>query len=238
MSVFLKSLTMLPLHWTSVIFAAEAIPIKIATGDKYWHMVDAALPEGGPLTQNIRAILKGMGYAPVVEHILWKRAYSDSAQNIYQATFPWFKDAERDKDFYFSDPILKMSVLALVRKDSKLKDLTLENIRGLSSCDLLGSQAYEKIFVSSQLKMIYVKDFIQCMTMLKNKRIDFILSTPEVAKEADKFDSKVIPNNFDLTLSLYLMVSRTNPDAKKILKQFNASQSKLQSQKLLLEINP
>ncbi|MDQ3234933.1 MAG: hypothetical protein M3Q07_24260, partial [Pseudobdellovibrionaceae bacterium] len=49
---------------------------------------------------------------------------------------------------------------------------------------------------------------------------------PEVAKEADNFDSKVIPNNFELTLSLYLMVSRTNPDAKKFLKKFNASQKK------------
>ena len=74
--------------------------VKMSSGDDYAPYVSTTRPDGGLITALVRQILQKAGYALQLQIKPWKRGYVDGKSGLDVATFPYYRNADREKDFY------------------------------------------------------------------------------------------------------------------------------------------
>ncbi|MDQ3230229.1 MAG: transporter substrate-binding domain-containing protein, partial [Pseudobdellovibrionaceae bacterium] len=151
-----------------------------------------------------------------------KRAYADTKNGKYLASFPWFQDEEREKDFLFSETLDSTAGGVVVPMSSDLQFFTRQSARRKKACDLLGSHFQSQLFIDEQVTVTRVTDLSQCLKMIKEKRIDFYFAAfSSVSKEILGTEAKIIPTDLDLVLKMHLIISRNHPQAQKVMADFN-----------------
>ncbi|ODN41959.1 substrate-binding periplasmic protein, partial [Piscirickettsia litoralis] len=95
--------------------------IKLATGNNYPPFSDESLPNGGIATQLVKEITRNMGISSImIDFKPWKRGYQETLDHQYLATFPYGKNSERQKKFYYSKAIFTVDSYFWVRTNSHL----------------------------------------------------------------------------------------------------------------------
>lgn len=85
--------------------AAEQPELKISVGD--WPpYLSSELKHNGVIAHLISDILADEGYRVTFQFLPWPRAYSAAAAGRFDGTAVWMHKAEREADFYFSEPLL------------------------------------------------------------------------------------------------------------------------------------
>src|SRR6478735_931090 len=197
--------------WPTIVYGVEPTAIRLATGESFKPAIDFQKPGGGSLVENVRTIFQDMGYEVKIEPMPWKRAYLETQKATYLATFPWYKDGAREKDFYFSDPLFIQSTVAVVRKNSLEQRLTPHNIANKVTCDILGSTSWNRMQEMVQVRLVSVNDPEQCYQMLITGRIDFMFMHPDTAAAYLHQGLKVIDDDLHMNLSGHLIISRQVP---------------------------
>lgn len=226
------------LRWLAWVFLGSANPaesndslVKLATGESYKPAIDFEQPGGGPLVENVRRVFQEMGLVSKIEPMPWKRAYLETQKTTYLASFPWYKDSERERDFYFSDPLFLKPAVAVLRKSLDLPRLTLDNVQQRITCDTLGSTIWNELKTYAKVKLVYVNDPAQCQQMLSNGRIDFLMMHPDQARFQRQRGHKVVEDDLDLLFHGYLIISRQEPQGEIMIRRFNEAMKKLMEQK-------
>jgi polar amino acid transport system substrate-binding protein len=204
--------------------------VKLATGESYKPAIDFQKQGGGPLVENVRKVFQDMGLIPKIEPMPWKRAYLETQRTTYLASFPWYKDDEREKDFYFSDPLYLKPTVAVLRKALNIPRLNADTVSQRITCDILGSTIWNKLKATARVKLVYVNDPAQCQQMLRNGRIDFMMMHPEQADEYAQRGHKVIDDDLELSFNGHLIISKQEPHGEDIIRRFNQSMKKLMEQ--------
>ncbi|WP_063339117.1 MULTISPECIES: substrate-binding periplasmic protein [unclassified Marinomonas] len=118
--------------------------VKITLGE--WPpFITESQQHRGFVTHLIHDVLSEAGYAPAFAFYPWTRAYKTAALGRANATAVWMHKAEREQDFYYSEPVLNEEFVFFHLKASNFE---WSEIADLSQYKLGGilSSSYGKAF--------------------------------------------------------------------------------------------
>ena len=105
------------------------------------------MPGGGLLSALVSEVLKGMDREPVYEFLPFANALQMTDEGKAIGTFPWFRNAEREKAFAYSNPILEVEYVVFFNPtiQSPIRDVAaFEDLKELKTVRVAG-YAYGKL---------------------------------------------------------------------------------------------
>lgn len=214
--------------------AAEPALLPLATGD-WAPYTTPDLPGQGIFTEVVSAVLTQAGFAPSYYFLPWKRGEQEVKRGEMFAVFPYIKIEEREKDFYFSDPIMPTTGRFFYLKSRFPKSIDYQDLSDLRPYRIGGVLGYwyTTPFAAAHLNVEYVPSDHQSVQKLYLKRIDLAACEELVCWALiDKLyprhrtDFAVLDKPMNQG-SLRLMVSKTYPHAQEILQKFNQALAQL-----------
>jgi len=170
------------------------------------------------------------------EYFPWKRAYVSVLRGDYAGTFPWIKTKEREQQFFLSkEPILKNKEVFFHLKSLDFDWNTFDDLKKYSIGGTLGY--YQAEFLESKgLKIEFVtREELNFKKLLK-KRIDTSTSTLIVGYNIiNKLFPPQVSHLFThhpkplLTYSMHMLISKKNPNGKKLIEVFDRGLKRLKS---------
>lgn len=201
-------------------------PLILVTGD-YAPYSGATLPDGGQSTRLVTRVMHAAGYQDLkVLYLPWGRGYQQALNGLATATYPYARTSERERDFYYSDPIhLDHLSWFTYRGSQAVLD---GNWQGLKVCMPLGwsSSNFDSVVKRFGLIVQSPKTLEQCLQLLARQRVDLITMNDAVMADASQQEFgdpcylQPLPY-FRETEALYLIVSRQIADGSEVIKQFN-----------------
>jgi len=92
----------------------------LTTGQDNPPFTDSRRIDGGIVTRQVLAVFHAMGYQTRLDWLPWRRGYGLTRKGVYQASFPYLKTPEREKDFIFSDVIFSDATYLWTRRGETL----------------------------------------------------------------------------------------------------------------------
>ena len=209
---------------------AHAQPIALVSGDDYKPYADSKLPEGGMSTELVKKAFAEVKQDIKVDWLPWKRGLDETKDGKFAGTFPYLRTPEREKDFLYSDPIVKIQDFPFVKGGAKKFNFSkIETLAGSTICLPLGWAPTPKLVEMIKTKSIKVespKDLSTCVKMVATNRADYFitdeaqgLATLKVSGLA--VDSVVMTDVPLADTTLYLIASKSTPGSKEMLSSFN-----------------
>jgi polar amino acid transport system substrate-binding protein len=227
-----RALLLLGIATLVPVYAAE--PLKLATGE-YAPFTSEALAGGGPLAEMVRRAFAVSGTEVNISFLPWKRSYSETLKGKYDGTFPYGRNAERERDFYFSESYFTVDRRMYYRADSGLKPEDTATLKGKKYCLPLGFVLFKELGAMVENKSLGVQspaDLASCAKMLQLNRVDFFIATPDIAETAmakaglrsNAFASQTVGKSEN-----FLVVPKTHPRGQEIISTFNKGIATLRS---------
>ncbi len=224
-------------------YCSEAKTIKLATGE-YPPYASAEIPGYGLVTEIISAAMKEMGNKPEYIFYPWKRCESSVKKGKIWATFPYGINNERAKVFLFSDVLLVTSTKFFYYKKhtkNKIEWNSLSDLKPYKIGGVLGYY-YEADFKKAEFSVDYAPSEILSIKKLVLGRVAIVPLDEAVGWSLIKknFPDELV--NFGVvekahdTSGNFLMVSKSYPDTKKLLKTFNAALKTIKKNGVMKEI--
>lgn len=206
--------------------AHAADPLRLVTGE-YAPFTGENLPGGGPLTEIARRAFAASDPDLKISFLPWKRGYSETLEGKHDGTFPYGRNAERERDFYFSESYYTVDRRMYYLAESGLKPEDLASLKGRRYCLPLGFTLFRELGAMVESKALEVQsppDLANCTKMLVLKRVDFFIATPDIAEAAmaqagikeSTFTSKSVGKSEN-----FLIVPKTHPRGLAIITNFN-----------------
>lgn len=99
----------------------------------------------GSDTEIVEQVFKRMGYTPVIQMQSWKRVQFGAEKGDYAAIYTFTRTPEREKIYFFSDPINTVKDVLYKKKVSKLSWDTLDDLKSFR-VGASGGYGYAPIF--------------------------------------------------------------------------------------------
>ncbi len=219
-----------------IILPANAEELTLVSGNGYAPFSGEDLPQGGMITEMVRAVFEKMGDTIRVDYKPWKRGYEEARENKYFGTYPYSKNEERVREFLFSDPIYISRAVFFVHRDSTIHYKNDKDLKGFTVCKALGFNTADiqhlldaKIVTLNQLPSLD-----KCLRMLEAKRVDLVPINETVGKAlirslygANSNIFKTLDKPLDESTVAHFIVSKKQPRGEEIVQRFNASLSEL-----------
>lgn len=215
--------------------ACAAEPLKLVTGE-YAPYTGASLPNSGPLSDMVRRVLSESGYEVSVAFLPWKRGYADALKGEYAGTFPYVRNAEREKDFLFSDPFYTVTRRLYYLAKSNINPTALATLKGKQLCVPLGfavAQELSDMVDAKELATQSPPGLTQCVEMLAKGRVDAFTATAEAGAEAiasAQVSEEVLSNPIGKT-EFHFLAAKASPGGASIIAAFNRGLAVLKKKK-------
>ena len=180
-----RSLLACCLYVVTACVTARAETVALTTGQDSPPFTDSTRPDGGIATHLVLEIFRSMGVQTRLDWLPWRRGYSLTKSGVYQASFPYLRTADRERDFFFSDPIFSDFSYLWTRSDDvigtsdpgRFKNRTICVPQGFHSplLDLL-----KTLIARGEVKLERPDTPEKCLQMLAAGRVD-ALSSQEAA---------------------------------------------------------
>ena len=184
----------------------------------------------GYCTQIVNTVVKNMGITPVFKFYPWKRGQLNVKSGKVWATFPYSKNPEREQEYWFSrQPLFVGKVRFFYNRDYLAQGVTWQTLKDLKPYRIGGVRGYwyENDFGKAGLVVEYTNHTGQSLKKLKTGRIQLFPLNEQVGwylidQSYPEYKNRfgVLEKIFELSPS-YLMVSKSYPDAGRLLKQFD-----------------
>ena len=211
--------------------ALRAETIALATGE-WIPYTSSGMEQFGEFTEQVTIVLAEMGMQPEYRFYPWPRCFDSVLKGRVWAAFPYSHTEERAKKVLFSTPLsCSKTVFFYYGKDSDKEPYRFDRLEDLRDY-IVGGVAgyfYEELFQKAGLDVDYASDEISGLEKLKRGRVDLMPVNEKVGRhliqthfpdDIDRFHTLSRPMSLD---SLHLIVSKSYPDAEKILLRFNAT---------------
>lgn len=210
--------------------------IRLVTGNDYAPYTDEKLPEGGLANEIVKRVYERLGVPYRIEWRPWKRGFKDGVEGLYDATYPYVFNGERDAVYIFSSPIVvaKLNLFRLARPGTEFAGL--DDVSNMRVCMPLGWAAGSELrmlFESGTLVREDAPDMATCFKLLARARTDLALANEIQGwkslraagiDEADRVESITIETN-----PLHVIFSRNVAGVADLVQQFNAGLETLRS---------
>lgn len=212
---------------------ASAKEMTLVSGE--WSPYSGSgLPGQGAASRVVSTVLRQMGYAPEIEFMPWKRAeeiaaMSESNEGV-RGTFPYAKVPSRERDFYFSNPIMEieMAVFYHAGRSPELGNLdVVEELQGLRMLPVAGYRYPEEVEPLLPSEEQRAGGNVEAFhRLIYDPKVDAVIEARLVGRDLLR---KHFPQNSNeiqtapLTFSspLHLMASKRNPHSLRFIRDFN-----------------
>ena len=203
----------------------------IATGE-YPPFSGEKLQEKGIASAIVSLVMKEIGYESNLQFMPWPLVNTSTKESStnrgVRAAFPYAKTAEREKVFYFSDPIVEVETSIFYNK-SKTPDITSETtLSQLSDYRLLPIEGYRYLPAVEnlpKLKSSAENNVAAFRQLIENPQVHLIAEATAVGDQilSDSFPRQryQIGSLPALTSPLYLIASKRNPANRELILKFN-----------------
>lgn len=219
-------------------FAKEEV-LHIVSGE-YPPWVSNKLKHEGFAHHIISEAFKRSGYKTVYRYYPWARTSKEGNSGKYHATSLWFYSKEREKLFYYSEPISKEDVVFFHLKTTKIKGF--DSLDDLKMHRIGATRGYTytpefwKAKDSGILNIIVNNSDRINFTMLFKKRIDLFLTATVAGYSVllNEFPKENVQNITFIPTPLFskknhLLFPKKRPDAQQLLKIFNKGLKSIRS---------
>lgn len=223
------SILAVALSASGLVWAAE--PVVLVSGDDYAPYADSKLPEGGMTTDLVKNAFAAVNTEIKIEWRPWARGLDETKHGMFAGTFPYLKTPEREKDFLYSDVVVKIQDRAFIKAgNNKIDFNNIPSLAGTTICLPLGWSASPKLIdmiKNEQIKTSRPKDISTCVKMVNAGRADYFVTDEAQGNAALKTGgvpagSVVMAESAPLAdNSLYLIVGKGFSGAKDLLENFN-----------------
>ncbi|MEN9438501.1 MAG: hypothetical protein RIR09_3156 [Pseudomonadota bacterium] len=210
----------------------HAQPITLVSGNDYAPYVDSGLPQGGMVTELVKAAFAHSQREVVMQWKPWARGLEEAKQGKYSGTFPYLRNTERAQDFLYSDEVVAVRSTAFVKAGDTRFDFTnVASLAGSTYCLPVGWAATPKLaplVASGQIKVASPNSISACAKLVALGRADyFVYGDIQVAYALKSGDlpagNIVMVKSEPLALTpLYFIASKTVPGSAQLIESFNA----------------
>lgn len=156
---------------------AQAETIALTTGEDNPPFTDSTRPDGGSATRLVLEVFSAMGVQTRLDWLPWRRGYSLTKSGTYQASFPYLRTAERERDFLYSDPIFTDFSYLWTRADDPIGTEDPRRFKDKTICVPLGFHSPLLDFLGAMIARHEVKlespdTPKRCVQMLAAGRVD------------------------------------------------------------------
>lgn len=209
-------------------FTLDGIEIVTGTWPPY---VDDSDLRGGLATRIVEDILLGADYQPTFRFMPFSTGLRLTREGFFQATFPYFRTADREENFLYSDPLFSISHAIFVRSDNE-DILQLEDLAELSAFRAATVQGYAYGRLDAHLTnpSIYASE-VAAFRALLDGEVDFLPASAFVG--AQLLDTYFISEQHLITshakpgmqwdINVHLIAPRNWSGAERLMDRFNAS---------------
>lgn len=204
-------------------WAQQKLTLASTDYPPYFHH---ALPEEGTLAALARAAFKAAGYDITLVFLPWSRLMFDLEHGKHDGVVAvWYK-AERESFLVLSDPVIDTYIGFYGRSDARIDVSKLDGLKGRIIGTVRG-YANPPNFDAAALRTEEVTNDISNLRKLDRGRIDLALVDKALARQLIKQEwpagngSLVWIDPPVQSMPLFIGISRSNPDYRKILSDFN-----------------
>lgn len=214
---------------------AWAEPVRLVTGDSMPPHTGKDLPHYGMLTEIVQRSFELAGRDTTLGWAPWKRGYELTKLGEYDATFPYARTREREKEYLYSDLLYGGNRAVYARPGSSIDPSKPATFHG-AYCAPPGYIVYPQVeaqLAKGTVTLQRPASLAACAKMLALGRVDFFIadatSGDATLKEAG-VGGKVIrlAKPFEHA-EFYLIVPRNRGDAQALVEGFNAGLKRLKA---------
>ncbi|MCF3098276.1 substrate-binding periplasmic protein [Aeromonas australiensis] len=220
--------------WASSV-AVRAETVRIAVGE--WPpYISESLPHQGFLCEVVRQAFAESGLDISFHFYPWSKAYQLTWDGKYLITMPWFRSAERERDFYLSAALGHFTTRLFTLGGTPLKNLA--ELKG-EPVGVTRGYFYGDGFTARQaaLALEWSDSDEESMEKLMTGRIHYLVMDEQVARALfrqykELHQITAIPDLVGYpepvwSKPAYLLVRKSEPDARHLITLFNGGLLKL-----------
>lgn len=210
---------------------ATSPTVVLATGE-YPPFSGETLQDNGIASAIVTSVMREIGYESEIRFLPWPLAdkntkESETNQGV-RAAFPYAKTPQREKDFYFSEPILAVETSVFYNPAHTPKITPQTGLDQLSSYKLLPIEGYRYLPAVEKLPQLKTpaEDNIAAFKQLIND------PQVQLVAEATAVGNQVLAEHFPrqryqiqslpaVKNPLYLIASKRNPSNRELILKFN-----------------
>ena len=213
-------------------FYANALDVKLVTGDNKPPYSDRSLYMNGISSLLASKVMQESKTTYSISWRPWNRGLFETDTGVFDIAFPYSITRERVSKFYFSNPIYSINNVLIVPKSiTDLRKYSSINTVKVCVPSHFSWSLLKKYSSSYRFQKVNANTEEDCTALIKEKKVDIILTSKIKAKHLLKLEKPLIDykiSGFSLNITnKYFLISKANPNAKKILRQINVSLEKL-----------
>lgn len=210
-------------------------PINITVGE--WPpFISQSQKHNGFIADLLTDVFKAAGYQAKFVFYPWNRAYKTAALGRANATAVWMYKAEREQDFYYSEPVLNEEFVFFHLKDTPFDWQSMTDLSTYNLGALLGSsygKAFDSALKKKQIKAEFVPNTKLNFINLISGRVDAFpleksvgiasmrdILTPEQHANISFHPKRLLQNES------YLLLPKALPNSQKVMADFNQNLAK------------
>ncbi len=136
-------------------------------------------PQQGYYAVLLRRVLREIGDDAEFVFLPPQRAYQEAAAGRLDAILPMRQTAERERDFWFTEPFFTAKLRLFLKADDAWEPASVAALRGEMGCTLLGSQsppALQAEVNAGRIPLQTVSQMEACFRMLQAGRVRFVIT--------------------------------------------------------------
>lgn len=217
---------LLPVAFQSQAFAQEENTVVLAT-DPWPPYYGPDLNDGGYFTDIVTEAFKRVGYTCEVKFVPWKRALERAQRGSYDGILGAFYAESRTRDFAYSEPISESHLAFFSKKGRGIRYQTLQDLSQYSIGVIRGYSYSEEFEAATELRTEEVNRVEQNIEKVLANRIDLFIDSQEVVSyllnttlsdQKDQLEMLTPPYK---TNTLYVLISKKNPQHQRIVNDLN-----------------
>jgi polar amino acid transport system substrate-binding protein len=207
-------------------------PLNIV-GNSWPPYVEKSLSTKGLAMEIITTAMQNKGYQPRINIETWSRVLEGVEIGVSDVVAAIWKTSEREYKLLFSNPYLVNQIKFIKMKSTEAKYQRLDDLTGYL-IGVVKNYAYDEAFLESQILIrIPQNHIVQNLLKLTKGEIDLTLGDERALRyEINHYMRGYAPQLEFLSKplsqrSLHVAVSKQNPNAKKIIADFNQAIAKM-----------
>lgn len=209
--------------------SAHAADVRLVTGNDYAPLPGQPLAGSGMFSQIVQAAFARRGIASTLAWQPWNRGYLMTLRGEYDATFPYIRADQREREFYYSEPVYLSEQHLFSRSDDAIELSDVQQASRRRLCHPLGWQLpefFQALVDGGVLVRHSPQGLSECAQLLLLGRDDFFLADLQLGRYALS-STAAPPRRFHISRSvlsgqtLHLIVPRNRPGAVELIEQFN-----------------
>lgn len=209
--------------------AAEAL--ALVTGEDYPPYVDAREAGGGLAVLLVQQVMRRMGVAASIDTAPWRRGYEDTLRGRYDATFPYVRTPERERDMLFSDALIQVRQVVFMPADRRFTYRSPADLKGRRVCMPLAyapAAALQPMIESGEVQRVTAASAAACPGLLAADRADFFIQDLPIGMalvaRANLAGRVIALSEPPVGQSeIHFILPRSRPDAAGLIARFNAA---------------